>query len=144
MTRSKAYDAGGGAKVHKRDILNSITMETSPGDDEDTAKNSKERPQNGSHLWKGLEVFHSGWNFIHRRVYRMEKPQHVHDRLVQNKMHDGKVQQRPSDCHQKFERVKEEDSKRTNWTKGNGWGAGLRKAQLKAADGARGGNPSIP
>lgn len=50
MRRNKAYDAGGGAKVHKRDILNSITMETSPGNDEDTAKNSKERPQNGFHL----------------------------------------------------------------------------------------------
>lgn len=100
------------------------------------------RPAKKNHkmdlIWKGLEVFHSGWNIIHRRVYGMEKPQHVHDRLVQNKKHDGKVQQRPSDCHQKFERVKEENSNR-NWTKGNGWGAGMRKAQLKAADGARGG-----
>lgn len=57
MTRNKAYDAGGGAKVHKRDIWNSIAMETSPGDDEDTVKNSTERAQNGSHLWKHLEVF---------------------------------------------------------------------------------------
>lgn len=121
MTRNKAYDAGGGAKVHKRDISNSITMETSPGDDKDTAKNSKERAQSGSQLWKGLEVFHSGWNFIHRRVYGMEKPQHVHDRLVQNEMHYGKVQQRPSDCHQKFERVEEEDSKRRNRSEVQGW-----------------------
>lgn len=50
MTHNKAYDVGGGANVHIRDISNSIAMETSPGDNKDTVKNSKERPQNGSGL----------------------------------------------------------------------------------------------